>query len=356
MIDLSLNKIDMDQAERILLQTAEIDSSCSVILHGTYGIGKSSLAKQVANKLDVLPENFITICPSTTSLLTLALPYKDVENNIPYSDLAMSKLLPKKGPAVILVDEINTADIATQPMLYQLLLDKKIGLSYKCPPNTLVFAACNLDEDKSATRPMANALRSRMDHFLLEPTFEDCQKWWIKNDVLGEVISFAKSHPGSIIPQRGAGFNNRDSEHKDPTGGCRPRSLTRLSNRIRRGIDPRDEEVVFRGTIGHEYGSLFHTFVTTYRRQIDLDSIFRDPKGANIPSLTEPDLLYNVTVALGTNVDSEPKLKAAIDYLNRAEFPLVKLMVTFARHKTPKIQDCKVFRDFILDNQNSLLF
>jgi hypothetical protein len=182
----------------------------SVMLEGTFGIGKTramrDFAKKMAEELKLeFSDDFADVNDeSKFSLLVFVLHHYEPGEfkGIPYADkdrqytiyLPM-KNLPvnpnKKG--ILFIDEINSASDMLRKNAYQLIEDRKLGM-YKVPQGVLVCGAGNLDSDRCGTYEMEMALNNRFLWAQLQvPKVDDIEVEYhgVKRIVTGWIKGFA---------------------------------------------------------------------------------------------------------------------------------------------------------------------
>lgn len=105
-----------------------------VMLHGSPGVGKSQVVKQVADKLGI---EMIDLRLSQLDPVDLrGVPSVDREKvgnkEVGKTNWNVPSFLPTNGSGILFLDEINSATQATQAAAYQLVLDRKLG-DYELP-------------------------------------------------------------------------------------------------------------------------------------------------------------------------------------------------------------------------------
>lgn len=311
-----------------------IRSNTTAMMWGKPGVGKTSLAHQVAkDEFD----SVITINPSQDDVIDLKLPFVDSIEGETVSRFAISERLPRKGRHLIFVDEINTAPMSMQATLYSLILEGRIG-SYTLPKGCVRFAAGNRIEDKCAANEMSLALKDRLGvHMNIVPSEKAWIRWATINGVVPEVIAFVRD-----APQRLEALNPND-----PCAGCTPRSLEYLSNLIKGGIEEDLQHVVANGTIGMGAGAEFVAFLDIFKNKIDFDEIFNKPSEAKLYS--KPDLLYSVVSGIGAKINADNVYNAMV-YLKRLDRRYMIMAMTDAFNRDKSISANKEFAGFIREN------
>lgn len=128
-----------------------------VFIWGAPGIGKSALVEEFAQEIG-LP---------CVSLLGSQLAPEDIIG-IPQIKRAASEFLPpkmitRKEPYVLFLDDLNACSQEVQKALYSLIHERRIG-EYHLPCGSIVIGAGNSAEDSATVKTMSSALINRMFH------------------------------------------------------------------------------------------------------------------------------------------------------------------------------------------------
>jgi len=132
-----------------------------VMIWGPPGIGKSDIIAQIGQKLDREVIDLRLLLMEPTDLR--GIPYYNKSQN--KMDWAPPVDLPSdpKSTAILFLDELNAAPMATQAAAYQLILNRRIG-TYVLPKGVSVVAAGNRESDKGVTYRMPSPLANRVIH------------------------------------------------------------------------------------------------------------------------------------------------------------------------------------------------
>ena len=117
-------------------------------LHGEAGIGKTEVAKQIANAMGVQDEHFLCIVVSQIVSSDIVIPFRGEGK---YFELMLSEMFrpifeagEQGKPSMLFFDEITRyQDAETASFIFSMISDKKIG-PHKLPDDCLIMAACNL--------------------------------------------------------------------------------------------------------------------------------------------------------------------------------------------------------------------
>ena len=151
----------------ILLNVAPIRP---VFIWGAPGIGKSALAEKFAREVG-LP---------CVSLLGSQLAPEDIIGipriNGETSEFLPPKMIARKEPYVLFLDELNACSQEVQKAFYSLIHERRIG-EYHLPEGSIVVGAGNRAEDSAIVKTMSSALINRMFHVQMKADARQWIKW-----------------------------------------------------------------------------------------------------------------------------------------------------------------------------------
>ena len=332
------------------IKAAKIIGTCikagtTAMMWGKWGVGKTSVAYQVAEKMHPYFDSCIVINPSQDDVIDFKLPFVDTikvdGEDHTISRFAVSERLPRKGRHLIFVDEINTATPAMQATLYSLILEGRIG-SYKLPAGCIRIAAGNREEDGCAALPMSNALKDRLGvHMNLVPSEQAWVKWaTTSGKIVPEVLAFVRNNPTVLE-------GHCTNESGDPTGGCTPRSLEALSKMIGAGTDDDILQNVANGIIGQGAGAEFVGFLDIYKNNVDIEEIINNPSKASVPK--KIDVLYAITSALGSKMAAD-NIENIVTYLKRLDRRYMIMAMNDAHNRDEGIRSHPVMHAYVREN------
>ena len=176
-----------------------LPAEMAVLMRGPTGVGKSHLAKALANEAG-LP--FIDVRLSTMSEGDVG-GYPDIEGMKETG--VMTFCMPSwfvracREPVVLMLDEMNRALPGVQQSAFQLILDRELGNDkdgnpYRLHPGTRIIAAVNWGAEYDVN-DMDPALLRRFWVCDLEPTSDDWLTWAVDNDVDPVVVDFIRQNP-----------------------------------------------------------------------------------------------------------------------------------------------------------------
>ena len=174
------------------LVKATLEAGLSVMLHGHPGVGKSTLAAEVAADLG-LP------------LIDLRLAQREPAElggvHVPDRERGQLTLLAPpwvrqavEAPTLVFLDEINAAVTRLhQAVAYQIVLERRVG-PFQFHPGTRVMAAGNLDEDNAIAVPLSSALNNRFAHYTLRVDVAAWLAWAEGAGVPAEMLAYLRAH------------------------------------------------------------------------------------------------------------------------------------------------------------------
>ena len=183
--------VTQDDLLEILLNVAP---SRPVFIWGAPGIGKSALVEQFAHDLG-LP---------CVSRLGRQLAPEDIIG-IPQikgdtSEFLPPKMIARKEPYVLFLDELNACSQEVQKAFYSLIHERRIG-EYHLPKGSIVVGAENRAQDSAIVKTMSSALVSRMFHVQMRADARQWMKWAQKNNLHPWVIDYIIQRPDHLFSE-----------------------------------------------------------------------------------------------------------------------------------------------------------
>lgn len=290
----------------------------SILLRGAPGVGKSTIVKEIADKLGI---GFVDVRLAQMERVDVCgLPV--VEDNVTNWNVPAFWPRDPKSKGIVFFDEITSAPADVQVAAYSIILDRRIPNSnYKLPDGWYIIAAGNRKEDKAVAKSMSSALANRFMHFDVEANVEDWSSWAVKHDMHPSVTGYIRYRPANLFKMEG-----QDLEHGWPS----PRSWERVSSVIPlfNGNEDVLRKVVY-GLIGPAVGTEFMEFHRINARFDDVLKMMTDPD-AEVKIPEKADQKYALCSAIsyliwnGKNEDEE---KIRIDGMYRI---VMKMSADFA--------------------------
>jgi len=254
---------------------SKLPAEMAILMRGPTGVGKSFLAKAIADEL-TLP--FLDVRLSTMSEGDVG-GYPDLDG---MKDTGvMTFCMPSwfiracQEPVVLCLDELNRALVGVQQSAFQLILDRQLGndkngVPYTLHPDTRIVACVNTGAEYTV-EDMDPALLRRFWVVDLAPTSDDFIKW--ATDKLNPAtVDFIRNHPEHL---------RVDPSEVDPGTICpNPASWHRLDTSLQHMGILKQEAAnsgsfysVASGFVGTEAAIAFTEFVKSYSEVITAEDI-----------------------------------------------------------------------------------
>lgn len=331
-----------------------INANQPVMLHGSPGIGKSDVVRQLAAKkgwpmidlrLSQLDPVDLRGVPSVDRIKGgKDKPDHGITNwNVP-------SFLPTSGEGILFLDEINSAAQATQAAAYQLILDRRLG-DYELPEGWRIIAAGNRQNDRAIVNQMSTALKNRFAHINYEVNNEDWCDWALKTNLPIEVLGFIRFRPMLLneFEQRNdsAAEKKRMQTLKDAQAFATPRSWEFLSRAVAQNPPREIEYELYSGIVGEGCASEFIGYLKYYRDLPNLDALLMSPKTAKVP--TEPATLYALATGLAAK-STVDNIERVVQYALRMPAEFQVLLMKDAIVRDNKLTNTKPFNEWALKN------
>jgi hypothetical protein len=323
-----------------------IDAGQPVMLHGSPGVGKSDVVRQVAKQRGI-------------EMIDLRLSQLDPVDlrGVPSVDTANHKttwnapdFLPTDGEGILFLDEINSAAQATAAAAYQLVLDRSLG-DYILPDGWSIVAAGNRASDKAIVNQMSTALKNRFTHIQYEVNNDDWCEWALKNDIDVAVLGFIRFRPMLLneFEQRSDTKAERERvQHlKNANAFATPRSWHFLSKVVAKGPPAEIEYELYSGIVGEGAAAEFTGYLKYYRNLPNLDALLMDPKKAKVPE--EPATLYALSTGLATKATPD-NMERVVQYALRMPAEFQVLLMKDAIVRDSALTNTKAFNEWAIKN------
>ena len=274
-----------------------LPSHIAILMRGPTGVGKSHLARQIA---DVHNLPFIDVRGSTMSEGDVG-GYPDLEG------MKENGVMTFCMPVVLMLDELNRSLPGVQQSFFQLVLDRELGndkngVPYRLHPETRVVAAVNHGSEYDVNE-MDPALLRRFWVADIVPTAADWIDWAKDNDIDSVLVDFIRQNPahlrvdpstvepGTVCPNPASWHRvNECLQHM----GMAPASMAGKPN-------PEGMYALAMGLVGTEAAIAFCAFVKDYEVQISAEDVLDGKlKKADIPKIAV-SMLNNVIDKLADN-------------------------------------------------------
>jgi hypothetical protein len=299
-----------------LLTVLRNPNSPGLFLWGAPGIGKSAIIKEIAEEQNL---QFRDLRLSLLDPVDLrGIPTIDRENEqakwLPPDFLPH----PKDPPGILFLDELNAAPPIVQASAYQLILDKQLG-NYKLPPNWVIIAAGNREDDRSVTFTMPSALANRFLHLDLKCDINDWKEWAYKNEIHESVIGFLSYKPTYLFD-----FKPTSEQRAFAT----PRTWAFLSNIVKDAKSARDVFFFAPGLIGYSISLEFLAFYKLHEQIPKMEPILEGQKTDVPPNLS---VMYLLVGGLLSRYKADPKKEYQQNLVNYMQQIPVEFAILIAR-------------------------
>ena len=306
-----------------------IDANQPVMLHGSPGVGKSDVVRQIAKQRGI---ELIDLRLSQLDPVDLrGVPSVDTKKHI--TSWNTPSFLPTDGKGILFLDEINSAAQATQAAAYQLVLDRKLG-DYVMPPGWTIIAAGNRSTDRAIVNQMSTALKNRFTHLNYEVNNDDWCDWALRSNIAVEVLGFIRFRPMLLneFEQRNESKEEKERVQrlKDAQAFATPRSWEFLSKVVQQKPSGDVEYELYTGIVGEGAAAEFMGYLKYYRDLPNLDALLMNPGAAKVPE--EPATLYALASGLATKA-TQDNMERVVKYALRlpAEFQVLLMKDAIVR-------------------------
>lgn len=295
------------------------------MIHGSPGIGKSDIVKQIAKQFNLLVIDMRLSQCDPTDLLGFPNIVGGRAGYVPMETFPLEgdQVLAGYDGWLLFLDELNSAPMAVQAAAYKLILDRMVS-QRNLHPRCLIAAAGNLESDGAIVMPMSTALQSRMVHIELELDHNEwCEGWAYQHGIDCRVTDYIKHKPASLYTFK--------PDHSDHTYAC-PRTWE-FANRLLPGLDLTGSEALplLSGSLSEGVAREFIGYCKVYKDLPKLSLIKTNPKDVQVPE--EPSVLFALSGAIARDADDK-SIVPYIEYVNRMpkEFQIVTLRETVRRN------------------------
>jgi len=335
--------VRIPMAKKVLAKAFE--NNFKVMLIGPPGCGKSAIIEQVCQekKIDYLIVNCAHMDPTDINGLPIRTGEKTADFAV-FSDL--QKLTEAKKPLVAVFEEIAQATPAVQAALMQVWHPGIIG-GKKISKHTNLVACGNRASDKSAARPILEALKSRCDTILsLDVMLEDWEDWALVNNIDARGIAFLR-----FTARGGRNFLNDWQPTNEVTNSPCPRSVVNAF----KWMEVVDGEALYecvKGAAGEAFATELIGFLEVYERMPDPEECIKNPERVTIPDAAkEPAIVYALTGAVG-RLATQDNFANVILFSDRLPREFQVLLMRDAVKVNPSVCKTEAFRNWVIENKD----
>lgn len=175
----------------ILLNVATIRP---VFIWGAPGIGKSALVEKFAAEVGLPCVSLLGSQLAPEDIIGIPQIQDDVSTFLP------PKMIARKEPYVLFLDELNACSQEVQKAFYSLIHERRIG-EYHLPAGSIVIGAGNRAQDSAIVKTMSSALINRMFHVQLKADPAQWLDWAYEAGLHPWVISYITQRPDHLFSE-----------------------------------------------------------------------------------------------------------------------------------------------------------
>ncbi len=317
-----------------------VAANIPAMLWSAPGIGKSSIVKQLADKLGWPMVDFRAVLRDPVDLRGIPDIKGDFAKWLHPDDLPRADRDGEHG--IFFMDEINAASPMMQAACFGLVLDRKVG-TYELPPGWVIVAAGNRQTDRAAAQRMPSALGNRFAHIDIEADLESFTEWANASGLHPMMIAFHRFREGKFL---------HDMKKVDSMAFPSPRSWAQAARLA--DAPAGDRLYLIGGLVGEEFAAEFDGFLRTYEQLPAIDQVILDPDGAKVPSEDEVAARYAISSALASRAKSD-NFQNIMRYLNRMPREFATMVVVDACRRDPGLTHTQAFIEWAKKNADVTL-
>jgi len=294
----------------------------SLFVHGTMGIGKSTVIKETAKelakemkreyaewnkvrdkeKLFEHPEKYFVVADFRLSQIDPS----DIKGIPMPSNGSVVWKIPKvfewftleNSAGIIFFDEINLSPNTIQSSVYQIIYDKEIG-EKPLSDKVIIVSAGNRAEDRANIYELPAPLSNRFIHVELKiPSIEEWTEWALRNGIDNRIIAFLNFRQALLYK-----FDRNIKDH----AFCTPRTWE-FASKLIKDIDSKNLDLIetlVASSVGEATAIEFVSFLKL-KESVDIDEIIKNPE--KIREIDKIDMKYAVISELVGRYEKNKKL------------------------------------------------
>ncbi len=278
------------------LVLATLRAGISTLVRGHPGVGKSSLAAELAAEMG-LPLHDIRLAQrDPAELAGVYFPDHDNRQLALYPPAWVRQVC--DAPGFVFLDEINAAVTRLhQAAAYQLVLERRLG-PFDFHPDTVVMAAGNLEEDNAIVVPLSSALNNRFAHYTMSVDLPDWLTWAAGAGIAPEIIAYFRAN------ERFGATHLYDNDGSEAFAS--PRSWEMASRLFQAAAGPHRRRAIA-GCVGAKATGRFLSFLDLYER-VDPARIVGRGKAVDFSSRrnSDPSFMHATVAAVANWVVNQP--------------------------------------------------
>lgn len=296
-----------------------IAPSRPVFIWGAPGIGKSALVEKFACEVGLPCVSLLGSQLAPEDIIGIPQIRGDVSEFLP------PKMIARKEPYVLFLDELNACTQEVQKAFYSLIHERRIG-EYHLPEGSVVIGAGNRSQDGAIVKTMSSALVNRIFHVQLKVNTQEWLQWAYEEGLHPWVLDYITERPDHLFTE--------PPKTEEPYST--PRSWHMLSDALKeyrageeeRSISQETLRVLAYGCVTASHAGMFLAFTKSLGNKHLLSAILKGDE--NWPSKAEDrDVLYFLAQSFRARLlhdlpKEKQKLNKDAQYLTHRAKALIK--------------------------------
>jgi len=317
-----------------LIDSVAVRKRRPLFIWGKSGTGKSAGVRQAAANhnavlVDMRVSQYEAVDIRGIPDIQTGLTVWNMPSTLPFK--GNPKFSEDDGLIFLFIDEINQGDPSTLAVLYQLILDRRVG-EHELMDNVVIVAAGNLDSDRGATTRWPYPLGNRGTHVEVDTdtqaftSFASAEQWDARligflNFRTSLLHTFDSSNPQkAFASSRSWSYVNEDLAD------------TQMSDE--------DRLVSFSGSVGEGPAVEFAGFLDIMHALVPIEDIIADPMGVAVESRL--DVQWAMAVHIAGNMD-KTNARPLHRFLTRLQPEMVIMAWTMAIGRDEDLTDSDAF-------------
>ncbi len=171
-----------------------IAPSRPVFIWGAPGIGKSALVEKFACEVGLPCVSLLGSQLAPEDIIGIPQIRGDVSEFLP------PKMIARKEPYVLFLDELNACTQEVQKAFYSLIHERRIG-EYHLPEGSVVIGAGNRSQDGAIVKTMSSALVNRIFHVQLKVNAQEWLQWGYEAGLHPWVLDYITERPDHLFTE-----------------------------------------------------------------------------------------------------------------------------------------------------------
>ena len=324
-------------------------------MRGEKGVGKTSVARQIADNLNMRLV-FMDCASMDIADLGILIPNHEERCTMFYPNSHWG--FHHDEPLCIVMDEWSKAPANVQAMLHPILTKpRRIG-DINIHPDSVVITTGNLKTENIGDRMKGHTANRLIDIEVRKPKPDEWIQWGAENGVHPAVLAWVKRQPDLMQSFRDHPDNKYISNPKRGDEKCvTPRSLEMASHQTHDYFDKKisgdDLQATLEGCIGLAGARQLITFIHLAEQLPTPEEIERDPDGAVVPDSPAAGTI-TVTSAL-VWVRTKEQFNAWFTYMKRLSKETQAMFVLQAREVKALerlLRTQKAYNEWALENKH----